>query len=185
MSRWLPITTDPLLAGRARLILATCVGLIVAVWSLALIWLISSDLQAVTVVVAVAFSIMLLGIVIVSRSGRITLAAWVLISLLGLVTIYDAAYYGISAPDIVFFVLPIVLAACLNGLAAGMITAVVGTLATWIIAIGALQGWLKVVIPFQIDHLTFYAPLVSIIFLLTALIVGWWTRYTSRLIRRA
>ena len=184
MPRWLPVTTDPLLTGRAKLILATCAGLIIAVWSLVLMWLLSGDLQAVTVIVAIAFSVMLLCIMVVSRSGRTALAAWLLIVLLGLVTVFDATYYGIGAPDIVVFVLPIVLAACLIGLAAGMIMAVLGAIVTWGLAVGAMQGWLEVAIPFQIDHLTFYAPVISIIFLLTALIVGWWSRYTSALMRR-
>src|SRR5512143_393144 len=158
MPRWLPATNDPLLTGRAKLILATCAGLIFAVWGLVLTWLISGDLQAVTVIVAIAFSVMLLGVATVSRTGRTTLAVWLLIVMLGLVTIYDAAYYGIGAPDIIFFVLPIILAACLIGLSAGMITAIIGTLATWSIVVAAMQGWLEVAIPFQTDHLTFYAP---------------------------
>jgi hypothetical protein len=185
MRRWLPNTTDPLLAGRAKLILATCVGLILAVWGFVLTWSISSDLQAVTVAVAIAFSLMLLSVAVVSRSGRITLAAWALTVILGLVTIYDTAYYGIGAPDIVFFVLPIILAACLIGLTVSMIMAVIGAIVTWGLAVGAMQGWLQMAIPFQMDQLTFNAPLISIVFLLTALIVGWWSRYTSQLIRRA
>jgi hypothetical protein len=184
MPRWLPNTTDPILMGRAKLILATCVGLIPAAWGLAVTWLISGDLQIETVIVMIVFSVMLLGIVAVSRSGRTGLAAWLLIALLGLVTIYDAAYYGIGTPDIVSFVLPIILAACLIGLTAGMITAAIGAIVTWAIALGAMQGWLAVAIPFQMDHLTFNAPLITIIFLLTALIVGWWNRYIGLLIRR-
>jgi hypothetical protein len=66
-----------------------------------------------------------------------------------------------------------------------MIIAVIGTIVTWGLAVGAMQGWLDVAIPFQMDHLTFNAPVISIIFLLVALIVGWWSRYTDRLIRRA
>ncbi len=185
MPRWLPATADPLVAGRARLILATCVGLILAAWGLALTWLISGDLQPETVIVMIVFSLILLGIAAVSRSGRIILAAWLLIVILGLVTVYDAIYYGLGEPDIVFFVLPIILAACLIGLSAGMITAIIGTIVTWGLAVGAMQGWLEVAIPFQMDHLTFNAPVISIIFLLVALIVGWWNRYTDRLIRRA
>ncbi len=184
MPRWLPATTDPLIAGRARLILATCVGLVLAAWALVLVWLISGDLEAETVVVMIVFSVMLLGIAAVSRSGRVTLAAWLLVVMLGLVTVFDAAYYGIGAPDIVFFVLPIILAACTIGLAAGMISAVVGAMAVWGTAIGAMQGWLAVAIPFQMDHLTFNAPVISIIFLLVALIVGWWSRYTTRLLMK-
>jgi hypothetical protein len=33
-------------------------------------------------------------------------------------------------------------------------------------------------------HLTFNAPVTSIVFLLVALIAGWWSRYTSALIKR-
>lgn len=184
MPRWLPATTDPLLTGRARLILATCVGLILAVWALVLVWLLSGDLQIETVFVMIVFSIMLIGIAVVSRSGRVMLAAWLLIVLLGLAIVSDVAYYGVGAPGIFAFVLPIVLAACLIGLAGGMITAVVGTLVAWGAALGAMQGWLDVAVPFQMDHLTFNAPLISIIFLLTALIVGWWSRYTMRLVMK-
>ena len=183
MPRWLPATTNPLLAGRAKPILATCVGLILAAWGLVLTWLISRDLEAETVLVMIIFSGILLGIAAVSRSGRVTLAAWLLIVLLGLAIVSDAAYYGVGAPGIFTFVLPIVLAACLIGLAGGMIIAVIGTIVVWGVAIGAMQGWLAVVIPFQMDHLTFNAPVISIVFLLVALIVGWWSRYTSALIK--
>lgn len=185
MLRWLPSTTDPLLTGRAKLILATCVGLILAVWALVLVWLLSGDLEIETVIVMIVFSIMLIGIAIVSRSGRVMLAAWLLIVLLGLAILSDAAYYGLGAPGIFAFTLPVVLAACLIGLTGGMIIAVIGTLAAWGVAIGAMQGWLDVSVPFQMDHLTFNAPLISIVFLLTALIVGWWNWYTSQLIRHA
>ena len=184
MSRWLPATTDPLVAGRARLILATCVGLTLAAWSLVLTWLISGDLEGETVVVAIIFSVTLLGIAVVSRSGRVTLATWLLIVLQALAIVSDVAYYGIGAPMIFAFLLPTVLTACLIGLAGGMIMAIIGSIVAWGVAVGAMQGWLSVAIPFQMDHLTFNAPLISIIFLLVALIVGWWSRYTSALIRR-
>jgi len=32
------------------------------------------------------------------------------------------------------------------------------------------------------DHLTFNAPVLTVIFLLVAVIVGWWSRYTTRLV---
>jgi hypothetical protein len=183
MPRWLPNTADSLLIGRAKLILATCMGLTLAAWALVLVWLISGDLQIETVFVMIVFSIMLIGITVVSRSGRVMLAAWLLIVLLGFAILSDAVTYGVGAPGIFTFVLPIVLAAALIGLAGGIITAVIGTLVTWGVAIGALQGWLDVAVPFQIDHLTFNAPVISIIFLLVALIVGWWSSYTANLIR--
>lgn len=185
MSRWLPNTSNSLLLGRAKLILATCVGLILAVWGLVLVWLLSGDLQIETVIVMIIFSAILLGLVWVSRSGRVMLAAWLLIVLLGLAILSDFTYYGLGAPGIFAFVLPIVLAACLIGLAGGMITAVVGTLIVWGVTVAAQQGWLDLAVPFQLDHLTFSAPLISIVFLLTALIVGWWSRYTSQLIKRS
>lgn len=185
MPRGLPATTNPLVAGRARLILATCAGLTLAAWSLVLTWLISGDLEGETAISTMILSVILLGIAVVSRSGRVTLATWLLIVLQALAIMSDVAYYGIGAPGSFLFVLPIILAACLLGLAGGVIVAIIGALMAWGVAIGAMQGWLAVAIPFQMDHLTFNAPLISIIFLLVALIVGWWSRYLSTLIKHA
>ena len=127
---------------------------------------------------------MLLGIAAVSRSDRVALAAWLLIVIVGLAIVGDVGYYGVSAASIFAFVLPIVLAACLSGFTAGVITAVIGAIVAWGAAIGAMQGWLDVAVPFEMNHLTFNAPIISIVFLLVAVIVGWWSRYTSALIRR-
>ena len=52
----------------------------------------------------------------------------------------------------------------------------------WLIAVALSSGWYQSSAPFQIDHLTFNAPVLTVIFLLVAVIVGWWSRYTTRLV---
>ena len=47
-----PSVGDPLLLGRAKLIMVTSLGMTLAIWALVLTWLISGDLEGITVVIA-------------------------------------------------------------------------------------------------------------------------------------
>lgn len=174
-----PKFDDPVLTGRARLIAVTSLGLMLAAWALVLTWLISGDLEGITVVAAVIFSAVMLGLMTLARSGRVGLAAWLLIGLLSVLILADTADYGLGSPAIVSFVVPIVLAACTLGLVAGVGVAVFGSSVIWLLAIALSSGWYQSSTPFQIDHLTFNAPVLTVIFLLVASIVGWWSRYIT------
>jgi hypothetical protein len=174
--RMLPTTDDALVRGRAGLVIATCLGLIAAVTALIMTWLISGDLEAETVVAGLVFGLVLSGIAALARSGRATAATWLLVSLLLLLITADAAGYGLGSPAAVSFFVPIVLAACGLGLVAVLGVAVYSAVAVWVIAWGASAGWYEPEIPFEVWHLTFSAPLLTVLFLLVALIVGAWTR---------
>jgi hypothetical protein len=171
--------SDPLLLGRAKLIMITSLGLTLAVWALVLTWLISGDLEGITVVMAAVFSAVMVGLIALARSGRVRPAAWLLVSMLSVLILADTADYGLGSPSIVSYLIPIVLAACTLGLAAGVGVAVFGSSVIWLIAITLSAGWYQSNVPFRIDHLTFNAPLLTVIFLLVAGIVGWWSRYTA------
>ncbi len=179
--KFFPSLGDPVLTGRAKLIAVTSLGLMLAAWALVLTWLISGDLEGVTVLAAIVFSAVMLGLMALTRSGRIRLAAWLLIGLLGVLILADTADYGLSSPSIVSYIIPIVLAACTLGLAASAGVAVFGSIVIWLIAIASSLGWYHSSAPFTIDQLTFNAPVLTVIFLLVASIVGWWSRYTTRL----
>ena len=178
-TRFFPSFSDPLLTGRAKLIMVTSLGLMLAAWALVLTWLISGDLEGITVVVAVIFSAVMIGLMALARSGRVSLAAWLLVGLLSVLILADTADYGLGSPTIVSYLVPIVLAACTLGLAASVGVAVFGSSVIWLIAIALSSGWYQSSAPFQIDHLTFNAPVLTVIFLLVASIVGWWSRYTT------
>lgn len=170
--------------GRAGLVMATCLGLVVAVLALSLLWLISGDLQVETVAGSLVFILVLAGISALARSGRTGLAAWALIVLLSLLVTLDAASFGLGSPAAAAYFVPVVLAACSVGLVAGIGVALFCSVATWVIAWGTLSGWYQPFIPPEPSHLTFNAPLFTVLLLLVALIVGSWSRYISEVLHR-
>jgi hypothetical protein len=185
LERLLPKSADNALArGRAGLVMAACLGLVTAVLALLLVWLISGDLQVETVVGGLVFILLLAGISALARGGRGRLAAWVLIILLVLLVTVDAASYGLGSPAAAAYFVPVVLAACSVGLVAGIGVALFCSLATWVIAWGTLAGWYQPFIPAEPSHLTFNAPLYTVLLLLVALIVGSWSRYLGDVLRR-
>ena len=180
--RFFPKFNDLVLAGRAKLIVVTSLGVMLAAWALVVTWLISGDLEGITVVAALIFSSVMAGLIMVARSGRVSLAAWLLTGLLCVLILADTADYGLGSPSIVSFVVPIVLAACTLGFAASIGVAVFGSSVLWLIAIALSSGWYQSSGPFQIDHLTFNAPVLTVIFLLVASIIGWWSRYITTML---
>ncbi len=180
----LPRSADALARGRAGLVIATCLGLAIAMLALLLVWLISGDLQVETVAGTLIFILVLAGIAALARGGRARLAAWALIILLVLLITVDAASFGLGSPAAAAYFVPVVLAACSVGLVAGIGVALFGSAATWVIAWGTLSGWYQPFLPAEPSHLTFNAPLYTVLLLLVALIVGSWSRYLSDVVRR-
>lgn len=181
----LPKNPDNALArGRAGLVMAACLGLAIAVLALLLVWLISGDLQVETVVGSLVFILTLAGISALARGRRAGLAAWALIILLVLLITVDAASYGLGSPAAAAYFVPVVLAACSVGLVAGIGVALFCSVATWVIAWGTLSGWYQPFIPPEPSHLTFNAPLFTVLLLLVALIIGSWSRYIGDVLRR-
>lgn len=166
-------------AGRGKLLLWTGGGLIAATWFLIIVWLISGDLEAGTPIAGTFLTVVLGGIVLLAKNGRSRAAAWILISLLIVLIILDASSFGLSTPGAAAFMLPIVLAASVLGLWSGIGTAVVATTAVWLIAWASTAGWYEPYGVVDISHLTFNAPFYTVLFGLTAVIVGGWSRYLT------
>jgi hypothetical protein len=177
-----PTFDDPILTGRAKLIMVTSLGMILAAWALVLTWLISGDLEGITVFAAAIFSGAMFSLAALARSGRVVLTAWLLVVILCVLVLADTVDYGLGSPTIGSYLIPIVLAACTLGLAASVGVAVIGSAMLWLIAVALSSGWYQSYTPFQIDHLTFNAPMLTVIFLMVAVIAGWWSRYTMRLV---
>jgi hypothetical protein len=185
LTRLLPKSTDDALArGRAGLVMVTCTGLALALLALLLVWLISGDLELVTATGAFIFILVMAGIAALARRGRGRLAAWVLIGLLTLLMTANAASFGLGSPSVAAYVLPVVLAACAIGFGAGIGLAAFSSLATWAIAWSTLAGWYQPIIPAEPSHLTFSAPLYTVLLLLVALITGAWSHYMISILRR-
>jgi hypothetical protein len=178
--RLIPASYSVLDQGRARLVIATCLGLIIAALALIVTWLVSGDLEGQTVIAALIFSLIMLGLVWLTSRRRVKVAAWLLILLLMLLITLDAIDYGLGSPASAAFFLPIVLAGCILNFWGGMGVAFVAAVASWGSAVAAYNGWYQPAIPFELSQLTFNAPVLTVLFLLIGLITGYWTRYLSR-----
>ena len=178
------MTQDWLNTGRIKLLFWTCGSFIVAAWALVLVWLISGDLEWETAVASTALSIVLVGIGLLARNGRSRAATWILIGLLMVLIALDSSSFGLSSPGAAAFVMPVVLAACSLGLWSGLGTALAATAVTWLVGWGTTAGWYEPYGLVDISHLTFNAPFYSVIFVVTAVIVGGWTRYLTNLINQ-
>lgn len=168
--------------GRAKLVFWSCGGLAAAGWALVLVWLISGDLQWETAVATAIFTAILAGIALLARSGRSRAALWVLVVLLMLLMTADSGSFGLASPAAAAFVLPILLAACGLGFRSGMGVASAATAVVWLVGWGTTAGWYEPYGLVEISHLTFNAPFYSVVFLVTAVIVGGWARYLTTLI---
>lgn len=176
----LPASYSVLEQGRARLVIATCLGLIIAALALLATWLVSGDLEGQTVVAALIFSLSLLGLIRLVSLRRVTVAAWLLILLLMLIITLDVIDYGLGSPASAAFFLPIVLAGCVLSFRGGLAVSFAAAAASWGSAVAAYNGMYQPAIPFNLSHLTFNAPVLTVLFLLIGLIAGYWTRYLSQ-----
>jgi hypothetical protein len=171
---------DTLTRARAGLVTAACLGLSAAIAFIVLFWIFSGSLEDVeTPFIAAAFILLLLGNAALARRGRVTLATWLLVGLLMVLLILDVGSYGVGSPSSAGFVIPIVLAACGLGLWPGLGMAALGSATVWVVAWGETTGcWYGA--PAPMDHLTFSAPALTIIFALCGLIVGFWSQALAK-----
>lgn len=164
---------------QTRITIATCIGVAVAILSIILFWAITGTLEDWETVVAGGVLLALLaGIAFLAHKGRVALADWLLVGLLALLVSADLPYYGVGTPSAAAYVLPIVLAARLLGFWPGMGVAGFSAVVVWLIAWATTSGLYPVEAAVDISHLTFNAPALTIIFGLTALIVGYRAKST-------
>jgi hypothetical protein len=173
----LPRTEDRQVRARAGLVVGTCLGVGAACVLIIVGWAVTGTLEDwETIVAAVVLAGLLAGIVLLARAGRVRLAAWLLVGLLALLIAADVAGYGLGSPTAAAFCIPIVLAACALGLWAGLGVAAFASLAIWLIATAGLAGWYTPQIAPDVSYLSFEAPVMTVILLAVALMVGGWTR---------
>lgn len=157
---------------QVRLVTVTSISLILAMAALILTWIISGDLEMITVLAFGILALILVGITLLARRQHSTLAIGSLIVLLLLLVSADVAAYQLDSVSVAFYTVPIVLAATGLGMRAGLATAGVSALVIWLLAWAEVIGLLPISQPLDISHLTFSAPALTVIFLLVALISG-------------
>ncbi len=161
--------------ARRQLVRFGCAGLGLAMLVVILAWLISGDLEGETVLVGAVFALLLGGLSALA-GPRPRLALGLLAALLGLMVTADVFAYGLGEIGSIAYLLPVLLIACGLGLWPGLAAAALVSALVWLAAWGAAQGWLQPFTPYQLSHLTFNAPVLMVIFFLSASLVGFWQR---------
>ncbi|MFZ6027766.1 MAG: hypothetical protein ACOYYS_08630 [Chloroflexota bacterium] len=171
-------------ALRIRLLVTTCLGLAGAVAFIVLYWVFSGSLEDIeTIYAGVVFALIVGGIAQLARRSRPTLAAWLLVGLLFLLITLDALAYGVGTPAAAAYVIPILLAAFCLGFWPSLSVAVAGTASSW------LAAWLQTSgaygqPPADISQLTFNAPVLTAILLVSGAMAGSWAGHLEKIIRQ-
>ncbi|MBN2386240.1 MAG: hypothetical protein JXB85_04415 [Anaerolineales bacterium] len=168
----LPIS-DPETRRRAQVIILTAAWMAVACALMIAWWILTSSLESIYTALAAGILCLLLGgIIVLACRERVTLAGWLLVSLTTLLVFAASSGYGLGTPSTAGYLIPIVLAGLVLGSRAGYAVTAACVLAVWGVGAAAWQGWFEPWIPFDISHLTFNAPLYSLLFALIAVMVG-------------
>jgi hypothetical protein len=152
-----------------RIVIGLCGGIAAAMLALIVLWALTGDLQLQTVLMSAVLIALLVGIGLLARR-RVGLAAGVLAGLLMLLVAGNDWVYGVGSASAAAFVLPVLLVTRVLGLRAGLLTAVIASAFTVLVAWGSVDGWLPVITYTEESRLTFDAPVLVVLFVLTALI---------------
>jgi hypothetical protein len=176
-SSFIPVSATPLMQARARVLVATCFALGMAILALLLYWIAFSWLEQIeTVAIGLVLILLLAGIVALVKSGRIRVAAWSLTIFVIVLNLANMLDYGIGTTSSAGMIIAIVLAAFSLGPVLGLGTAVLGSIAVFGIALAGSAGMLRTEIPFVESNLSFDAVVLSLIYLLVGLLCAVWTR---------
>jgi hypothetical protein len=158
---------------KARIVTVTAGSIIAAMVLMIVYWVATNSLEQIeTVIAAAVVSLLLGGVILLARRGRVRLAAWLLTGFLLVLIVLVSGGYGIGTPSIAGFLIPILLAALAIGPVAGYVTTGVSILIVWGLGAAAALGWIETWIPYQVSDLTFSAPFYTLLFLLVAAMVG-------------
>lgn len=158
---------------KARIVTAACFGLSLAVIAVIGGWAVTGTLTDwETVVGGVIFIGMLAGLSALARRRYPTLAAGLLAGLLFFVISADLVYYGLGSPSAMAFLLPVVLLACTLGFRPGLAAAALAAVVVFGVAWASLNGVLMVAIPVDESHLSYNAPVISVILFFCAWLTG-------------
>lgn len=165
--------TRSVLDVQARIVAAACLGLSLAAIAIIGGWALTGTLTDwETVVGGVILIAILAGLATLARRGRPGLAAGLLAGLLFLIVSADLAYYGLGSPSAMAFLLPVLLIACTLGLKPGLAAAALAAVVIFGVAWASLNGLLAVAIPVNESHLSYNAPVISVILFFCAGLAG-------------
>lgn len=156
-----------------RVVTVTGIGIIAAALGFVLFWIVTRSLETyVTLAAAIVISLLAGGIILLAQRGYTPLAAWLLAGFVFLLNAANVYQYGISSTSSAAFLISIIIVALAIGPVQGYILTGLSLACIWGVGYAASSGALKTEIPYQVSHLTFDAPFLTIFFILIAVMVG-------------
>jgi len=167
-------STARLVAVQARIVMAACLGLSLAVVAIVGGWAVTGTLTDwETVVGGVILLAVLAGLAVLARRGHPGWAVGLLTGLLFILISADLTYYGLGSPSAMAYLLPVLLISCTFGLRPGLGAAALAAGLVFGVAWASLHGLLEVAIDVTESHLSYNAPVISVILLLSAGLSGY------------
>lgn len=116
----------------------------------------------------------LAGCIGLALNDQVRLATWILIGLMLVLNIINMFVYGIATSASAAYLIPILLAMFCISTTIGYVVTLLGCGIVFGIAYLQSQERIKTLIPYQVSHLTFDAPVLSLVYILIAFITGSW-----------
>ena len=181
----LPASASTFERAQAKIISIMSIVIGSAMLALVLYWLLTNTLEDIeTIFILIVLLLILAGIVALVKRGYIKLGAWLLTGLMLLLNLSDMTWYGIGSVASAGFIIPILLAVFSISPKAGMSVTILGCISVFLVAYLASIGQLQTEIPYQESNLSFDAPTLSLIYLITGILAGNWVRSTEEAFRK-
>ena len=181
----LPESASTFERAQAKIISIMSIVIGSAMLALVLYWLLTNTLEDIeTIFILIVLLLVLAGIVAFVMRGYIKLCAWLLTGLMLLLNLSDMTWYGIGSVASAGFIIPILLAVFSISPKAGMGVTILGCISVFLVAYLASIGQLQTEIPYQESNLSFDAPTLSLIYLITGILAGNWVRSTEEAFRK-
>ena len=176
----LPESASTFERAQAKIISVMSIVIGSAMLTLVLYWLLTNTLEDVeTIFILIVLLLVLAGIVALVKRGYIKLGAWLLTGLMLLLNLSDMTWYGVGTVASAGFIIPILLAVFSISPKAGMGVTVLGCISVFLFAYLASIGQLQTEIAYQESNLSFDAPTLSLIYLITGVLAGGWVLSTK------
>ena len=159
----------------AMVVIVTSLAISGAMILLVVYWLVTKSFETVKTIFAMLAIMLLLALCVgLAINHQVRLAAWILIVLMLLLNVANMLGYGIATSASAAYLIPILLAMFCIGVTAGYVIAFLGCVIVFAIAFLQSKEKIKTFLPYQVSHLTFDAPVLSLVYILITFITGSW-----------
>ncbi len=160
---------------RAATIVITSLAVSTAMILLVLYWVVTQSFETKKTIFAALGIILLLVLCVgLAISGQVNTGGWILVLIMILLNFANMLGYGISTSASAGYILPILLAMFCIGPGAGYAVAIFGCVFVFTIPILHSKERFHFAFPYKTSSITFDAPTLTLIYLLTAVITGSW-----------